>query len=93
MTIGDSGFGMLTISGGGTVNDWVGNIAAKAGSSGTVLVTGAGSQWNNSVGLAVGFGGPGTLTIQNGGVVGGGSAIGIGGNPNSVSTVSVDGVG
>ncbi|MGI9086536.1 MAG: beta strand repeat-containing protein [Chthoniobacterales bacterium] len=78
-TVGYAGSGTFTISAGGyggTGGD--SSVAAFAGSTGTVLVTGTGSQWNTSnVFLGgrdgnggYGFqGGNGSLKIQSGGVV------------------------
>jgi T5SS/PEP-CTERM-associated repeat protein len=78
-TIGYAGNGSLTISGGGTVSTLRDtSIAALAGSTGTALVTGAGSVWyteNLFLGGVDGNGGRGfvggtaSLKIQNGGLV------------------------
>jgi T5SS/PEP-CTERM-associated repeat protein len=72
------GSGTFTIIDGGVVNDSLGVIAYASGptsttplpgSTGTVLVSGAGSQWNNAGELAVGEYGMGFLTVAQGGVV------------------------
>src|SRR5262249_38540117 len=74
LVIGDSGTGQVTISGGGQVltGSAGGFLGTRPGSSGTVMVTDAGSAWNISGQLVVGgFWGPalGSLTVQNGGTV------------------------
>jgi T5SS/PEP-CTERM-associated repeat protein len=62
------GSGTVTIQNGAHANSGSGTIAPGLDdSSGTVLVTGAGSQWNNSGDL--GIYAKGSLTIQNSGVV------------------------
>jgi len=61
--------GVLNILGGGQVNGVVGTIGNLAGSTGTVLVTGAGSTWNNTNALIIGLDGTGILTVQDGGLV------------------------
>ena len=73
--VGVFGPGVLTISNGGVLNSQGGaEIDAFPFGTGTpqVTVTGPGSTWNVGGGLAVGggsTGGPGSLTISNGGVV------------------------
>jgi T5SS/PEP-CTERM-associated repeat protein len=73
--VGVGGTGILSITGGGFVNDttggWVGNDPTASayvgyGSTGIVTVDGAGSAWMNSGSLYVGRGGAGTLNITNG---------------------------
>lgn len=67
--VGIYGTGNLTIEDGGQVNNQEGYIGLWAGSQGSVTVTGAGSQWNNSSVISVGNSGTGSLTISNGGNV------------------------
>ena len=72
--IGLFGPGALTISNGGVLSSQGGaEVNSFFGGPATVVVTGAGSQWNiGGLGLSVGggtTGGPGTLTISGGGVV------------------------
>jgi len=97
LDVGESGQGTLTISGGGQVNTLFSNLGTNAGSQGTVTVSGSGSQWHfaDTGGFAVGGAGNGTLTITNGGVVGGGVMVdaGIANGPASVSSVTVSGAG
>ncbi|HUS91952.1 MAG TPA: PEP-CTERM sorting domain-containing protein [Phycisphaerae bacterium] len=68
--VGESGRGEMVIRDGGRVA----NVEAMLGGSGAAssaeaLVDGAGSTWDSGDQLTVGFGGPGTLTVSNGGLV------------------------
>ena len=105
LRVGVQGTGTLNIEDGGVVNSRSGRIAGTsitiAGTglvpdpTGTVTVTGAGSQWNNSEDLTVGFGGggdpvTGALNIEDGGVVS--NTNGFIGDLN-VGTVTVTGAG
>jgi autotransporter-associated beta strand protein/T5SS/PEP-CTERM-associated repeat protein len=88
----------LTIANGGVLTS-LGGAAIDSGSpnfASTVTVTGAGSTWNVGVGLAVGgggtFGGPGILTISNGGAVNATGLVGVG-DPTGNSTLTVTGAG
>ena len=75
--VGGLGTGTFTIQNGGSAQDGTtasstgGSIGQSAGSTGTVIVTGAGSSWINgpSGGFNIGSFGTGTLTIANGGRV------------------------
>jgi fibronectin-binding autotransporter adhesin len=82
--------GLLSAPGGAAID------AANPDFIPTVTVTGAGSTWNVGTGLAVGgggsFGGPGILTISNGGVVNSTGLTGIG-DPTGSSAVTVTGAG
>ena len=69
LRVGVSATGALTIQSGGTVSNTLGIIGDNAGSTGTVIVDGAGSTWTNSNSLDIGSDGNGTLTIRNGGAV------------------------
>jgi T5SS/PEP-CTERM-associated repeat protein len=71
-TASGSGKGTLNILGGGVVNDNSGSIDFKGSTVGTVLVSGAGSAWNNATTLDIGSevgSGSGLLTIKDGGLV------------------------
>jgi len=93
LRVGVSGTGALTIQNGGTMNNTLGIIGDQAGSTGTVVVTGAGSTWaNNGNDLYVGADGNGTLMIKNGGTVSNVFGI-IGAYFNSTGAVTVDGAG
>jgi autotransporter-associated beta strand protein/T5SS/PEP-CTERM-associated repeat protein len=88
----------LTIANGGVLTS-LGGAAIDSGSpnfTSTVTVTGAGSTWNVGAGLAVGgggtFGGPGILTISNGGAVNATGLVGVG-DPTGNSTLTVTGAG
>lgn len=80
VTVGDAGIGTLTVENGAVLTDSVGVIGNQVGSTGTVLVTGAGSTWNNTANLNVGINGTGTLTVQNGGLVTAGTLL----NPGTI---------
>lgn len=80
----------LTVAGGGSVSANLSRIGAQGGSTGTVLVTGAGSTWTNTGSLYVGDEGSGTLNISNGGKVTAGFA-GVGSSVGAVGTMTVDG--
>lgn len=73
--VGHQGEGSLTITDGGVVTSNNGTIGSAAGSTGTVLISGQGSQWNVVSGgyylsamLSVGTFGNARLTIADGGV-------------------------
>ncbi len=92
--VGDQGRGKLTITDGGRVSTRVLSfIGGAIGSTGEVLVTGAGSRWTSTNGFRVGEAGRGQLTITNGGEVSGVSST-IGSEATSAnSTVLVSGAG
>jgi len=84
----------LTITNGGLVsNDYDASIGNKSGSTGTAIVDGIGSTWENRDGLHVGREGNGTLMITNGGLVSNGNDAFIGTISGSTGTVIVDGIG
>lgn len=67
--VGSSGFGVLDILGGGRVSNTSGQVGHTPGATGTVTVSGFGSQWTNSQTLSIGMNGTGFVTIDNGGAV------------------------
>jgi T5SS/PEP-CTERM-associated repeat protein len=76
MHVGWEGKGTLSITNGGLVTTVIGaNIAAEAGSNGTVTVDGGSSQWTITGGALYlggtinGAGGTGLLTVKSGGTV------------------------
>jgi T5SS/PEP-CTERM-associated repeat protein len=83
---GSGASGTLTIQNAATASDVEGFIGRLSGSTGTVLVDGAGSTWNNSQGLTIAEFGTGSLTIQNAGAV-------FSGFGTNQGTVVVDGLG
>jgi outer membrane autotransporter protein len=93
LAVGQSGTGMLTILGGGTLTNTLGAVGNGPGSQGTVTVTGPGATWTNTGTIQIGGLGTGTLTIQNGGTVnsGGGGSVGL--SAGSSGTVIVTGPG
>jgi len=90
--VGNRGTASVTISGGAVVNSRLGLIGRNAGSNGTVIVDGAGSQWTNTGTLTVGSSGTGSLTVQGGGKVSPGSLI-VAGSSGAAGTVTVTGAG
>lgn len=78
LIVGHTGSGTMTIQDGGVVTDRLGWVGYDPGSSGLVIVSGAGSEWQNRPAapslfypsfLVVGFSGSGELRIENGGKV------------------------
>jgi autotransporter-associated beta strand protein/T5SS/PEP-CTERM-associated repeat protein len=94
--IGIFGLGTLTISSGGVLNSQGGAEIDSFLGTATVTVTGPGSTWNvGGLGLSVGTGstgGPGMLTISNGGVVNATGPLGVG-DPTGASALTVTGAG
>ncbi|WP_417773925.1 autotransporter domain-containing protein [Stappia sp.] len=68
MNVGESGEGSLTVSNGGKVSGKLLDIASAAGSVGTVVVTGDGSQWVAATSSSLGNLGKGSMTLAAGGV-------------------------
>ena len=93
LTVGVGITGALTIQSGGTLSNTTGIIGYNPGSTGTVIVDGAGSTWTNSNSLDIGSDGNGTLTIRNGAAVVAGAIGFIGNYPGGVGTVTIDGIG
>ena len=95
----DSAF-YVGMAGGGSVLVWNGgklithytNIADQSTSSGSVVVDGVGSAWNNVQEIEVGRSGNGRLLISNGGIViSAGARLGL--NPDAEGILTVDGIG
>lgn len=90
LNVGFTGAGALTITGGGsllTTNTYI----ARTTQGGTVLVTGSGSSWLNTVNLQIGYQQLGTLTIEAGGqVTVNGNGV-LGSTANAEGTVRVSG--
>jgi T5SS/PEP-CTERM-associated repeat protein len=89
---GDTGDLVLAGSGGATLQTHDTYIGEAAGSTGIVTVTGSQWQWNCGQELEIGFGGTGTLTIENGGNVTG-CTVGIATFSSSAGTLTVRGAG
>lgn len=85
-----SGTSTLNVEDGGVVSNVRGYLAYSSGSIGTVIVTGANSQWNNSSSLFVGEDGTGTLIIENGGVVSSAFVI-VGRDRGSIGAIHLNG--
>ncbi|WP_050132552.1 autotransporter outer membrane beta-barrel domain-containing protein, partial [Yersinia frederiksenii] len=69
LIIGNGGSGTMTTTEGATVNSLTGIIGLGTDSHGDVIVSGSGSEWNNTAGLIVGDAGTGILHILDGAVV------------------------
>jgi fibronectin-binding autotransporter adhesin len=67
--VGEFGNGTLNIQAGGKVSCRGGSIGYHSGSTGTVTVTGSGSNWTNTSGLNIGHEGNGSLIVVDGGSV------------------------
>ncbi|MEJ5127470.1 IPTL-CTERM sorting domain-containing protein [Comamonas sp. MYb21] len=97
--VGDSGTGALNILSGGQLASQGGNIGQQAGSTGTVVLDGAGSSWTLTspgfTSLTVGNGGSGSLQVRNGASVSTVSNVNVmfrsGQLPGSSALVEVDG--
>ncbi|WP_429911321.1 autotransporter domain-containing protein [Glycocaulis sp.] len=92
LTVGNFGDSTLTISDGAVVNSTSGFVAFRAGSTGAVTVTGAGSRWNNPGEIRIGGLGAGALTILDGGSVHSGIGY-IAYEAGSSAVVTVNGAG
>jgi|GEM_PF-3577165 len=89
LLVGDSDIGQLTLQGGGQLPiDGNASLGAQPGAVGTVVVEGAGTQWNQSGSLTVGLNGNGFMSIGNSAAVSAGF-IGIGGQPDSHGSLTI----
>ena len=91
--VGLDGTATLNIQSGARVSGWFGTVGFNAGSKGTVNVTGAGSEWNDSNKTYIGYTGRGTLNVTNGGAVTGNTTSYIGYKADGVGTATVTGAG
>lgn len=69
LRVGERGEGTLTVSDGGALETRLASIGVVAGGTGSVVVTGDGSSWQNEIDIVVGSLGTGDLTITDGGSV------------------------
>ena len=92
LTVGVAADGTLEITNGSQVITGPGRIAAGAGSTASVRVTGVGSRWENAGGFYVGDTGNGTLTIDGGGSLLSGGGF-VGSEPGSVGHLIITGPG
>ncbi len=90
MTVGATTAGRMQILGGGVVINGNGVLGRDGSASGSVMVTGAGSTWNNT-GLTVGSNGIGLLEIASGAVVNASVDGFVAANPSSSGDVYVTG--
>lgn len=94
LTIGSGGTGWMRIDGGSELDvrdGWIGS-GFEGNGHGTVEVTGAGSRWNITESLRIGWGAYGELNILDGGAVFAETAR-IGADSHSDGYLTVDGIG
>lgn len=92
-TAGSAGsIGEAIVESGGQLSSKGGNVGGAAGALGKVTVTGAGSRWDHTGQLTLGYEGRGEMTVSAGGEVASQSAI-IASNPGSTGTAAVTGAG
>jgi len=93
LSVGFSGTGTLGVSNGGVVRSTTNTyVGVAAGGTGTVTVSGLGSQLNTTGFMRVGQTGNGTLQISDSAVVSNAAAV-VGYDPGSVGVVTVSGAG
>ncbi|TCT39276.1 autotransporter domain-containing protein [Martelella mediterranea] len=83
LRIGDEGTGRITVSDGGKIESNLSVLGSEVGSSGTVELTGAGSEWNGYGDLYIGLSGRGDVSARDGAQIVSGS-VSIGKNNTSV---------
>jgi len=84
--------GSLTVKNGASITSGLGYLGNYTGSTGAAIVTGEGSQWNNSEFLYVGSSGNGILSIEAGGQVSNGRGS-LGMNSGATGVARVTGAG
>lgn len=90
-TAGSTGsIGEAIVESGGQLSSKAGNVGGAAGALGKVTVTGAGSRWDHTGQLTLGYEGRGEMTVSAGGQVASQSAA-IASNPGSTGTATVTG--
>jgi T5SS/PEP-CTERM-associated repeat protein/autotransporter-associated beta strand protein len=90
--VGLSSEGAITVDGSSKLSSASASLGYNAGSSGTVTISGAGSQWTNDSFLNIGDDGSGSLYIRESGVVNNVYAY-VGWSDKSSGTVTVTGAG
>ena len=91
LQVGVNGIGALDIENGSKVSNIFAHLGYHSGSSGTVTVTGAGSEWNNSGDMLVGRSGIGVLNIENTSVVNVSNVTWVGKNTTGTGTINFNG--
>ncbi len=92
--VGDSGDGVLNVTGGGAVTNGEGHLGFNFDSTGTATIDGTGSSWTNFGFFYVGHNGDGTVTVSNGGALNTfGSFSYIAYSAASVGHATIDGAG
>jgi T5SS/PEP-CTERM-associated repeat protein len=90
--VGHAGAGSLSVTNGGTVTSFDGDLAFSTNSTGTATIDGTGSNWTIYGPIDVGVRGMGTLVVTNGGIVTNTSAD-IGSVASATGLVTVSGTG
>jgi T5SS/PEP-CTERM-associated repeat protein len=92
--VGRDGTGFVDVVSGGNLvvnsNTYMGGGPL---STGTVTISGVGSQWNNDAELYIGVSGSGTVVTEEGGQVSISARVALGLNPGSIGTAIVTGAG
>ena len=92
VTIGNGGFGDLTLSSGGRATCTNATLANTSTSVANVTVTGSGSNWTSSGNVNVGLGGPASVNVLSGGT-GQCNTIQLGVSAGSAGSMSLSGAG
>jgi T5SS/PEP-CTERM-associated repeat protein len=90
LAVGDDGTATLNILDSGNVFNLDALVGADPSATGTVLVSGAGSDWISSGNLTIGDAGVGTMNIKDAGSVSSGSGI-VGNLAGALGTANIDG--
>lgn len=93
LVVGGSGTGAFTVQNSAVVGTVDSYIGFGAGSNGTAIVTGTGSQWNNSGSSYVGNLGTGVFNVLNGADVTVASHTFVGANSTGNGTINISGAG
>jgi T5SS/PEP-CTERM-associated repeat protein len=91
LAIGDSTAGELLIDDGSDVSSNWGYIGNESNSVGTVTMSGAGSTWDNSAALYVGYEGTGLLTVNSGAIANVGTFFSLGELDAGTGTANISG--
>ncbi|HEX2889395.1 autotransporter domain-containing protein [Vineibacter terrae] len=92
VTVGNNGFGDLSIQAGGSLGNNTARIGVGANAQGAVTVTGPAASWTTATNLTIGDSGTGTLTIANGGTAAAANSF-IANQAGSNGTVTITGIG
>ena len=88
LIVANTSSGRMVVQSSGKVLNSFGTIGANSGTTGSVLVHGAGSTWTNTDKVTVGHSGTGTLEVRNGGTLTSFQGV-AGANANSTGMITV----